>query len=38
MGWRFVLLRLATGFWLPLASGLIAEAILALLPAGSIGR
>jgi uncharacterized membrane protein YraQ (UPF0718 family) len=38
MGWRFVALRLATGFWLPLASGLIAEAILALLPPGSIGR
>jgi uncharacterized membrane protein YraQ (UPF0718 family) len=38
MGWRFVLLRLATGFWLPLASGLIAGAMLALLPGGSIGR
>ena len=38
MGWRFVALRLATGLWLPLASGLIAEAILALLPPGSIGR
>lgn len=38
MGWRFVALRLATGFWLPLASGLLAEAILVLLPPGSIGR
>ena len=38
MGWRFVLLRLVTGFWLPLASGLSAEAMLALLPPGSIGR
>ncbi|WP_291295541.1 hypothetical protein [Elioraea sp.] len=38
MGWRFVLLRLVTGFWLPLASGLLAEAMLALLPPGSIGR
>lgn len=38
MGWRFVWLRLLTGFWLPLASGLIAEALLALLPPGSIGR
>ncbi len=38
MGWRFVWLRLVTGFWLPLASGLIAEALLALLPPGSIGR
>ena len=38
MGWRFVMLRLATGFWLPLASGLAAEAILALLPPGTVGR
>jgi uncharacterized membrane protein YraQ (UPF0718 family) len=38
MGWRFVALRLVTGFWLPLASGLAAEAMLALLPPGSIGR
>lgn len=38
MGWRFVTLRLVTGFWLPLASGLAAEAMLALLPPGSIGR
>jgi uncharacterized membrane protein YraQ (UPF0718 family) len=38
MGWRFVLLRLVTGFWLPLASGLLAEGMLALLPPGSIGR
>jgi uncharacterized membrane protein YraQ (UPF0718 family) len=37
MGWRFVALRLATGFWLPLASGLAAEALLALLPPGTIG-
>jgi len=38
MGWRFVALRLATGFWLPLASGLAAEALLALLPPGAVGR
>lgn len=38
MGWGFVALRLVTGFWLPLASGLAAEAMLALLPPGSIGR
>jgi uncharacterized membrane protein YraQ (UPF0718 family) len=38
MGWRFVALRLAASAWLPPLSGLTAEAILALLPPGALGR
>ncbi|TQF76261.1 hypothetical protein FK498_18730 [Elioraea sp. Yellowstone] len=38
MGWRFVTLRLAATAWLPPLSGLAAEAILACLPPGVLGR
>lgn len=38
LGWRFAALRLAASLPLPLASGLAAEAILALLPPGTVGR